>query len=166
MIEGVIHSENPREHWEYLNCKDRVILDLGCGFWTEAERNLGDGTAKYFIGQNPKQYIGVDYNGVDIKRLSAEFPQGIFYEKSIKGEADILELINAHKPQVVKCDIEGMETALFGLQEKYSIEQIAIESHHGNDDGCLGWMRGVGLAPWRIDLVSFCSEIKVIYGKC
>ena len=33
-----------------------------------------------------------------------------------------------------------METALFELKEKYSIEQIAIESHHGNDEGCLGWM--------------------------
>ena len=92
--------------------------------------------------------------------------QGIFYHKPIRAKEDILELIMAHNPQIIKCDIEGMETALFELKEKYSIEQIAIESHHGNDEGCLGWMRRVGLLPWRIDLVSFCPEIKVIYGKC
>ena len=132
MIEGIIHSENPREHWEHINCKGKTILDLGCGFWTEGERSLGDGTAKYFINQTPKQYIGLDHNGGDIRRLSEEFPQGIFYHKPIRSKEDILELLEEHKPEVIKCDIEGMETALFGLQEKYSIEQIAIESHHGN----------------------------------
>jgi hypothetical protein len=166
MTEGVIHSENPKEHWEHLNCSGKIILDLGCGFWTEEERQSGDGTTKYFIRQSPKQYIGLDHNGADIRRLSGEFPQGIFYHKPIRAKEDILELIMAHNPQIIKCDIEGMETALFELKEKYSIEQIAIESHHGNDEGCLGWMRRVGLIPWRIDRVSFCSEIKVIYGKC
>lgn len=166
MIEGVIHSENPKEHWEHLNCNGKIILALGCGFWTEEERQAGDGTTKYFISQNPKQYVGLDHNGADIRRLSDEFPQGIFYHKPVRAKEDILELITEHNPQIIKCDIEGMESAFFGINQRYSIEQIAIESHHGNDDPCLEWMRKVGLIPWRIDLVSFCSEIKILYGKC
>ena len=49
MIEGIIHSEAPHEHWAHLNAKGKIVLDLGCGFWTDAERKSGDGTANYII---------------------------------------------------------------------------------------------------------------------
>lgn len=166
MIEGVIHSENPKEHWEHLSASGKVILDLGCGFWTQEEREMGNGTAKYFISQNPLKYIGIDLNGADIKKLSNEFPQAIFIEKAITNPRDILPIIFEHQPSVLKCDIEGMESALFQLPEKYSIREIAIETHPGHHDSCIKWLNMVGLIPWRKNLVSFCSEIQVIYGKC
>lgn len=166
MIEGVIHSENPQEHWAHLNCEGETILDLGCGFWTQEERDSGNGTAKYFIGQNPKQYIGVDSNAGDIKRLSAEFSSGVFFEKSITSKQDILSLINQFNPTMIKCDIEGMEIALFSIENRHSIKEVAIETHNSTDIPCLKWMNDVGLNHWRTDLASFCPEIKIIYAKC
>lgn len=166
MISGVIHSENPLEHWEHLDCRGKVILDLGCGFWAQAERETGNGTAKYFISQDPIKYIGVDINAADIQRLTKEFPQGIFIEKAIRYTGDILAILKEHKPSVVKCDIEGMEDALFGLSSSEGILEVGIETHHGKEKACLDWLAKVGLNPWRLDSVSFCKEINVIYGKC
>lgn len=166
MIAGIINSERPEEHWKYLNCKGKIILDLGCGFWTHEERQSRNGTAKYFISQEPQKYIGVDSNGSDIKDLSLEFPQAVFIEKPIRQTEDILGLIFKYAPQTIKCDIEGMEIALFGLKEKYSIREIAIETHGSLDFNCFKWITKVGLNPYRIDDASFCPEIKIIYAKC
>jgi SAM-dependent methyltransferase len=166
MISGIIHSENPLEHWEHLDCRGKTILDLGCGFWTQAERETGNGTAKYFISQDPIKYIGVDINAADIQRLSKEFPQGVFIEKAIRSTMDILEVLNEYHPSIIKCDIEGMEDALFGLSSSKGILEIGIETHNGRERACLDWLTRVGLTPWRIDSVSFCGEINVIYGKC
>lgn len=166
MIEGMIYSENPREHWAHLNAKSKVILDLGCGFWTEQERQEGRGTANYFISQSPQKYIGIDCNGADIQRLSSQFKDHIFIEKRIETSDQISDLIFQHNPTIIKCDIEGAERALFGLKDRLTIEEIATETHIGTDGECLQWMLKVGLIPWRIDGASFCSEIKIIYGKC
>ena len=86
------------EHWEPLDCRSKVILDLGCGFWTESERVAGNGTAKYFITQDPIKYIGIDSNGADINRLSKEFPHGVFIEKPIRCSEDILAILLEFKP--------------------------------------------------------------------
>ena len=166
MIEGVIHLEKPEEHWAHIDCRDKTILDLGCGFWTQQERDSGDGTARYFIGQNPRQYIGVDANSNDIARLSAEFPSGIFIEKHISSRDDILSLLNQFNPEVIKCDIEGGECALFEITGLGSLKEIAIETHNGTDIFCAEWMRKAGLNHWRTDLASFCPDIKIIYAKC
>jgi hypothetical protein len=166
MICGTIHSETPAEHWEHLNCEGKIILDLGCGFWTQEERDAGNGTAKYFIGQSPLKYIGTDINSGDIQRLTKEFTQGVFIEKAIRCTGDILAILKEHKPSMVKCDIEGMEDALFGLSSSESILEIGIETHNGREKACLDWLARVGLNPWRFDSVSFCKEINVIYGKC
>lgn len=166
MIKGIIHSESPMDHWGSLDCRGKVILDLGCGFWTESERAAGNGTAKYFITQDPIKYIGVDCNGADIARLSKEFPQGVFIEKAIRCTEDIFCILSKYKPNMVKCDIEGMEDALFGLSSSEGILEIGIETHNGREKACMDWLNKVGLTPWRFDSVSFCGEINVIYAKC
>ena len=166
MIEGIINSESPCEHWEHLDCAGKVILDLGCGFWTQQERDSGDGTAKYFLAQKPKKYIGVDSNSGDISRLSLEFPNGIFIERHISSKDDILRLLSQFNPEVIKCDIEGSECALFEIISIESLKEVAIETHGGTDIFCLEWITRVGLNHFRTDLASFCPDIKIIYAKC
>lgn len=166
MINGVIHSENPIDHWAHINASDKVVLDLGCGFWTDEERKSGNGTARYFISQNPRKYIGIDSNRSDIQRLSGEFKDHIFLEERIQSKEQIINLVCQHNPELVKCDIEGSEIALFGLNDAITIREIAIETHNNLDGACLAWMLKVGLTPWRIDTASFCQDIKIIYGKC
>lgn len=166
MIRGTIDSESPNEHWADLDATGKIMLDLGCGFWTEEERQKGNGTSRYFISQNPIKYIGIDSNSKDIKRLSNEFPQGIFIEKSIGTTKDVLNLILEYRPNIIKCDIEGMEDALFGLNSRDGINEIGIETHMGREQACIDWLNKVGLTPWKFYSVSFCQEINVIYGKC
>ena len=166
VIEGIINSETPKEHWAHIDCRGKIILDLGCGFWTQQERNSGDGTAKYFLGQKPKQYIGVDSNSGDIARLSLEFPSGIFIEKHISIKDDILSLLSQFSPEIIKCDIEGAECTLFEITSLESLKEVAVETHGGTDIFCIEWMKKVGLNHWRTDLASFCPDIKIIYAKC
>lgn len=166
MIEGIFHSEAPQEHWAHLNAKGKTVLDLGCGFWTDEERRAGNGTANYFISQNPEKYVGIDCNAQDIQSLATQFNGHAFIESRIENKDQILNLICQHNPTLVKCDIEGAESALFQLNDCLTIEEIGIETHNGSDGACLAWMLRVGLIPWRIDAASFCPEIKVIYGKC
>lgn len=167
MIEGVINSEAPQEHWAHLSGTGKRILDLGCGFWTQAERDEGNGTTRFFSSHNPASYVGVDHNSNDIQKLRAEFPSHKFIDKTIICADDIKAIVQEERPSLVKCDIEGMERYLFQLEERFSICEIGIETHSGELEAqCLDWLNKVGLVPWRIDSASFCPEIKIIYGKC
>jgi hypothetical protein len=167
MIKGVITSESPEIHWEHLNVSGGRVLDLGCGFWTEAERQEGNGTAKYFLSQKPEFYMGVDINEGDIKRLSEEYPQGNFICEKADASNQIDGWIREHSITHIKCDIEGDETQFLPLSSIYNLKEIAIELHYS--DTWLKefgeWFKSIGFEFYRHDSVSFCSEISVIYAR-
>ena len=167
MIRGVITSESPEIHWEHLNVSGGRVLDLGCAFWTEAERQDGNGTAKYFLSQKPEFYMGVDINQGDIKTLSEQYPQGKFLCEAIDSASQIEALIKGNSITHIKCDIEGHETQLLPIENVHQLKEIAIELHSSDlwlkefDE----WFKSIGFEFYRHDSVSFCGEISVIYGR-
>jgi len=167
MTKGIITSESPEIHWEHLNVAGGRVLDLGCGFWTEAERQEANGTTKYFLSQKPDFYMGVDINQGDIKTLSQQYPQGRFLCEAVESSGQIESLIKDNSITHIKCDIEGYETQLLPIGNAHKLKEIAIELHYSDTwlKEFVGWFDSIGFECYRHDSVSFCAEISVIYGR-
>lgn len=167
MTKGIITSESPEIHWEHLNVAGGRVLDLGCAFWTQAEREEGNGTAKYFLSQKPEFYMGVDINQGDITTLSQQYPQGKFLCEMVHSEEQISGWIKEHSITHIKSDIEGYENKLLEIKDVGYLKQIAIELHFNSTStkDFMAWFDSVGFECYRHDSVSFCSEISVIYGR-
>ena len=167
MTKGVITSEDPKIHWEHLNVAGGRVLDLGCAFWTEDERQEGNGTAKYFLSQKPEFYLGVDMNQGDITTLSQQYPQGKFLCEKVESPEQILAWIKDNSITHIKSDIEGDETQLLQIGNVHNLKEIAIELHYSNAwlKEFIDWFDSIGFEWYRHDSVSFCSEISVIYGR-
>jgi SAM-dependent methyltransferase len=113
-----IMSEEPVEHWSFLNFKNKIVLDLGCGrFYSSIS------TAEWFINEGASLVIGVDLSKEPIQN-----ERFIPYAKAISSSVDI-EYFFKYKPNVVKCDIEGAEKYLKDVLLDSSVEEIAIEYH-------------------------------------
>jgi len=167
MIKGIITSESPEIHWQHLNVAGGRVLDLGCAFWTEAERQEANGTTKYFLSQKPEFYMGVDINQGDINTLSQQYPQGKFLCEKADSSAQIDAWIKEHSITHIKCDIEGYETQFLPIGNVHNLKEIAIELHYSDAwlKEFIAWFDSIGFECYRHDSVSFCAEISVIYGR-
>ena len=165
MTKGIITSESPEIHWEHLNVAGGRVLDLGCAFWTEAERQEANGTTKYFLSQKPEFYMGVDTNQQDITTLSSQYADGKLLCEMVSSERQIEGWIAEHKITHIKSDIEGAEDHLLKIKDVGSLKEIAIELHHSNENDFLDWFKQIGFECFRHDSVAFCPEISVIYGR-
>jgi hypothetical protein len=117
-----ITSEEPEIHWPFLNVKDKVVLDLGCGlFYSKTS------TPDWFVQQGAKQVIGVDLGNDTPKHF-------IYHQIAISSKNDILDLLNKYTPDVIKCDIEGAEKHFkdVSANNMESVKQFAVE-YHDND---------------------------------
>jgi hypothetical protein len=167
MTKGVITSEAPQIHWEHLNVTGGRVLDLGCAFWTEDERQEGNGTSKYFLSQKPEFYLGVDINQGDITTLSQQYPQGKFLCQMVESPEQIFGWIKDNSITHIKSDIEGHETNFLKMSDVGTLKEIAIELHSSDLwlKEFMVWFDSIGFECYRHDSVSFCSEISVIYGR-
>jgi len=167
MIRGTITSETPEVHWQHLYLKGKRVLDLGCGFWTEPERKENYGTPHHFIGQKPEFYMGVDQNAGDIKMFSAQYPEYKFINESVSSPEQVMAWIAEHKITHLKADIECAEGHIFRIPTAMTLQKVAIETHNQElHEECQRWIERIGMKVTRIDDVSFCPEILVIYGSC
>lgn len=112
-------------HWNYLDFKDKTILDLGADYGS---------TAIYFRNQGAKQVIAVegDHEVADkLKRYSENRAYIVPIEKWICSATDISTLIDKYSPDIVKVDIEGAESNLLLCSDKTlrSVAAWMIETH-------------------------------------
>lgn len=152
-----INSEEPDVHWNFLNVKDKRVLDLGCGkFYSSIS------TAEYFLNQGARSVIGIDLSDIGLDRYNfAMYIERIISTEQIEG------LLIRYVPEIVKCDIEGAEKYLEGISEIPSVEEIAIEYH----DAVTKEICKRKLKEWKfndIELYQLLGEdinrIGVIYG--
>lgn len=129
-VKGIITSEHPNNHWHFLNVKDKVVLDLGCGINSEYTP-----TPWYFIvEQNAKFVVGVDSDNNSYQWFKEHFVVKNFIP--IMDWVDRWEKIQMYiqywKPEVIKMDIEGSEIFMQPLDDRIfdNVEEIAIEYHN------------------------------------
>jgi hypothetical protein len=125
----IVNSENPLEHWSDIEeIKDKIILDLGCG-WID---NGHMSTPEYFISRGASRVIGIDITCSEIERLTNLYPSHLFICKGISSDIDFSDLLNTHKPHLIKMDIEGAEIFLKNVHKEsfLSVEEFAIEYHN------------------------------------
>lgn len=131
-----LDNENSAEHWKFINVKNKVVLDLGCGRWNKIER-VEDSwltTPEHFIFNGATKVIGVDIDHEEISWFKNKYQNDSRYEfvlKPIYSGADIKYLYDLYKPNCVKLDIETAEQFLFQLGESdiRSVEEYYVETH-------------------------------------
>jgi len=130
VIKGIIKTENPDEHWGFLNPKDKVVLDLGCGI--NNDQYLP--TPMWFIMERKaSKVIGVDGNPQSYEWFKTNY--------NVKNFISFMDLVDRYekfefyfdyfKPQVVKMDVEGSEILMNAFQNHLfdNVEEIGIEYH-------------------------------------
>jgi hypothetical protein len=115
----LINTEEPDIHWGFLDITDKVVLDLGCGqFYSSIS------TAEWFLNKGASKVVGVDL--LDINLDNERFTMIV---ENIKSTEQIQNLLDVHHPTLIKCDIEGSEVYLDGINNLSEVGQIAIEYH-------------------------------------
>ncbi len=134
-VSGLINSENSSDHWTQLDVSDKIVLDLGCGFWDVED--IQECSPIYFKNKGAKRIIGIDLNVNDINVLKDYFHEHFkgdgseFLVKKITKTKDILEIITQYNIESIKCDIEGFEKVLFNINKNQieNIKNISVEYH-------------------------------------
>lgn len=114
-----IDTEEPDVHWGFFDITNKVVFDLGCGqFYSSIS------TAEWFLNKGANKVIGVDL--LDINLNNERFTMIV---ENINSTEQIQNLLDVHHPNLIKCDIEGSEVYLDGINNLSEVEQIAIEYH-------------------------------------
>ncbi len=144
MINYKIESEDSTDALRYIDCKDKNVLDLGCGRWCSREGswdNLNPAEfSPYFIAsKGAKKIIGVDISQNEINifnDLTKDEPIGKFEFICDKIErADQLTYyIKKYDINYVKSDIEGYEICFLSLSKDdlKNIDTFVLEYHTHN----------------------------------
>jgi hypothetical protein len=123
-----IQSEDPDHHWNFLNVKDQVVLDLGCGI--HLKQPEWQTTPEYFTKKGALKVIGVDGNQDDINYLKLENPNNVFYCDFIDSSEKLISYINDNKVTSLKLDIEGFESLFIDSKNDFpTLKYVAIETH-------------------------------------
>jgi hypothetical protein len=120
-----IYGCDYEKHWGVIECRDKVVLDLGADYGS---------TAKFFLEKGAKMVIAVegDERLAHKLRKNSERVKGIIaVGLRIACAKDIENLILEFKPDVVKVDIEGAEVFLKGVDSHIFslVNEYAVETH-------------------------------------
>jgi hypothetical protein len=127
--EKIIRSEDPSEHWHFLDVKDKIVLDLGCGLWDSQMP-----TPYYFLKERgASKVIGVDSSVDSYNWYMTNFkePNFLLHLDNIDHIDKFKMYIGFIKPHVIKIDIEGMELLMGNLTKELMepVKEMAIEYH-------------------------------------
>ena len=163
---NIIDSEDPRIHWTGVLCEGRSVLDLGGGDFGNARRAGYSSTPDYWLENGATSVHIVDARADDIERFndSRMTTQCVTICHAIQVE----HMIRKHKPQLVKCDIEGFESCLLGVSREvfempdaYAIETHTIDLYNQ----ALSVLERSGYEVLWIASQDHNSDVRVIYAE-
>ncbi len=144
MTTGYIKHEKASDHYRAIECRDEIVLDLGCGRWGIKE--IDETSPGFFLKQGATRIIGVDKSSADVA-FYKENLSGIWIQEKLEEPYQIRSLLAAHSPTLLKVDIEGDEILLLQLDEDdlTSVRKMAIEYHSEElEEGVFSWAEGLG----------------------
>ncbi len=166
-----ISVENPDQHWEYVNVKDKRVLDLGCGDFGRATILPYPSTFEYFLEKEASFVVGVDADNIDIENLlqKVEANKVKTATMCIDDSQQIINLIEENNINIVKCDIEGAESFLFDVPEETfrKVEEYYIETHsEGLHERCISKLTECGYNIYaEVILMHTGALCKVLFAK-
>jgi len=167
-----VNSEDPNYHWEYVNVKNKRVLDLGCGDFGGVGKLPYTTTLEYFLIKEASFVLGVDVNISDleaIKSLETKYPNFSIINNMISSPDQIKDLIINNNIQILKSDIEGHEINIFNLDnETFSlIEEYYIETHSDElYNQCINKLTNCGYDIYdQISLTQTNEVCKVIFAR-
>ena len=127
---GIITNESPDIHWGFLDVRDKVVLDLGCGINSEFTP-----TPVYFLQERKaSKVIGIDGNpqSYDWFHKNYNVHHFICHMDMIDRYEKFITYMDYYKPQVMKIDIEGSEVLMNAIDYSHfdGIDEIACEYHN------------------------------------
>ena len=127
-IKGTITTEQPQEHWGFLNVQGKTVLDLGCGINSEHTP-----TPWYFLqDMKANHVVGIDSNPQSYEWFIKNFKVKNFLP--IMDYVDRIEkfelYLGYYKPEVVKMDIEGLEYEMIRSITDWSKIKLFIVEYH------------------------------------
>jgi hypothetical protein len=130
-----ITSENPEIHWRFLNCENKIVMDMGCSFWDSTWHDDWLSSSEYFVSKGASKLIGFDCAAHDIEKYHQLYGNaGKYYtfQLCVNANEQIEDLLEHYKPQVIKCDIEGAEIHFQNVTKEMIefVDEIAIEYHN------------------------------------
>ena len=113
-------GEDFEQHWCHIDCKNKVVLDLGADFGS---------TAKCFLAKGAKAVIPVEGDANLYHRLKLSYPNAEMC--FVDSTAKMKELLEKHEADIVKVDIElgeiWLQTQTDELLRKF--KEWMIEGH-------------------------------------
>lgn len=132
-----IDSEKPDLHWKYIECKNQIAVDLGCGRWEHIEHRDPSWltTPEYLLQLGASSVYAFDTDQNEINWYTENVCPNHSNLQAFHGHIDsvdkIRQIYKKCNPDVIKCDIEHNETFILELTDsEFSIVQFyAIETH-------------------------------------
>lgn len=136
MIKKQWNTENPELHWEFIECNNEIVADLGCGRWEHVEYRDKSWltTPEFLIKRGAKKVYAFDIDNNEVEWYQSHVANKMQVEPinlNINSVEHIREIYNKCNPTVIKSDIETYEKYFLDLNddEFRSIKFYAIETH-------------------------------------
>lgn len=135
IVNNLIDSEISSKHWKHLNVKNKIVLDLGCGFWDLED--IHETSPIFFKNKGALEVIGVDMNNKDILFFDNYFKNELkdfkskFICTAITKSEQLEKIILRNNIESIKSDIEGFEVLFFKLKASTfeKVTSMSFEYH-------------------------------------
>ena len=164
-----IYTEDPKEHWKFLNCTNERVVDFGCCYNDKDQENTRVnklGTPQFILAQNPIMYVGLDIYEPDLIELKKEIQQenAFFFNLKLDSSEKVQKVFDDYLPTVIKMDIEGAELYMCDTVPPNCLKQIAVESHNQQIENMLiSWSNKWNFALTSVEALAQHPHIKILY---
>jgi hypothetical protein len=162
-----VESENPLHHWNWLNVKDQVVLDLGCGF--HFIQDGWDTTPEFFLKKGASKIIGLDPHLDDIEHFKQILPESEFIKDCVLSAEHLNQYLLNPEVQAVKMDIEGAEyealPEILSRGVRPTMISMEIHSNHISGKTLVDLLEASGYKLRKThDLQAYCTNVEADFS--
>ena len=128
-----ISSAAPVDHWGDIDCTGVTVLDLGAGDFGMRHEKAYISTVDHWLGLGAASVVAVDMNLRDLITVGHD-DRVTMVADTLFHSSQIDALLEQHRPQIVKVDIEGAECLLRDMRRQaFRIAEVWLVETHTDD---------------------------------